>query len=427
MAELDAGVRPRRSNSLNSSSSSFLSLVGARGDGTRKLTLVITGGSGWLGSAIARLAYQHWSSLQAIRLFDSSPPDRQVISGITGWSTPAGCPRVSFHHGDLLDEDSLLTCFAKADVVIHCAGVVERGSFLDRRNMRRVNVEGTQKVVQACLECGVRALVFTGSVAQVQGTDRTGPVLYDEEYRRKPGERLIFSHYGDSKSQAENLVLLADGKEGKEGVALRTCSLRCPVMYGEGDRQVVPSAIRMARRCFGYFLPVGLLSNSGVTMEAVYINNGAWAHVCAARKLLDLSEATSSAMSRCDESSVSVVSSSVDDCVGGKFYFIGDHTPACSVNNFLSQFLRPLGYRVLPFGVPFCLLRVLVFFLELLLILLSFVRVDVALVLNRATLRSLQLSYSVSWERASRELGYSPLFSHKTALAQSMEFYRKVL
>lgn len=387
----------------------------------KKLILVITGGNGWLGSTIAKLAYERWDNLEEIRLFDSNPPDRSVISGITGFSTPAGRPKVSYQPGSVLDEGALLACFTKADAVIHCAAVVEKGSVLARRRMKSVNVDGTQRVIEACLECGVRALVFTGSLTQVIGTDMAKPIHYDESYQIKR-EELIYPHYGGSKNEAENLVLLANKQEGREGVPLRTCSLRCPLMYGEGDRNVVPIAIQAAKRCFGYYVPVGLMGNNAVTMQSLYVGNGAWAHILAAKKLLGLGDS-----SYAGEAKNGVVDCFTSTDIGGKFYYIGDHSPISSMTNFMAEFLRPLGYRVLPFGVPFWLVRVVVFFLEFLVILLAFLRIDVSSNMNRSTLRYMKASHSISWDRASKELEYAPLFSHKTALARSMEFYRNGL
>lgn len=430
-----ATVRNRSGSSASTSSKATATSSQDVGGSGRHLTLVITGGSGWLGSTIASLACKHWDGLQAIRLFDCNPPDREVILGITGFSTPVDHPRVSYHHGNVLDEDDLLACFAKADVVIHCAAVVERGSFLGRRSMKHVNVDGTHNVIQACLECGVRALVFAGTLGQVQGLHTAKPVRYDELYQLGAREKLIFPHYGGSKNEAENLVLLADGKEGKEGVALRTCSLRCPTMYGEGDKEVVPWALRMARYCFGYYIPLGLLGNSGITLQTMYVGNGAWAHILAARRLLEgggdarsLEGGGASVMGSCEEcSGVEEDIPSKGKDIGGKFYYIGDHSPVCSMTNFLSQFLRPLGYHVFPFGIPFVVLRIVAFFLEILLILLCLLRVDISSGLNRRALKLCKLSHSVSWDKANRELDYTPLYPHKTALARSMEFYRRVL
>ena len=399
----------------------------------RKKTLVITGGSGRLGSTIARLAYDHWDDLQEIRIFDQSPPDKCTLTDITGFSPSSSKPRISYYSGNILDEESVLGAFAKADVVIHSAAIAETGSILSRRNMKKVNVDGTHNVVQACLECGVHVLVFTGSLAQVFAKKSRKPTRYDESYQLPVKSELAFPHYGGSKNEAENLVLLANGQEGKEGVILRTCSLRCPGMYGEGDTIFVSLNVAIARRCFGYLVPLGLFASNGVTMQSLYVGNGAWAHIVAARKLLEYGEeidddfrSCRSDVSKNGDSVVDVTASSRDTDVGGKFYYIGDHTPITSLPKFYNQFLRPLGYRVLSFGVPYPLIVIIAFFLEFFLILLAVVRIDIHNPLTRSTLQVARLSHSYSWDKAKKELDYKPLYSHKVSLARSMEFYRQI-
>ena len=368
--------------------------------------VAITGGSGVLGSQVAKLIYNHWRGVEELRLFDCRPPDVTLITSITGYAAPPDKPKVSYHPGSVLNNDSLMCALVKADVVIHCAAVVENGSVLSRRRMKEVNVDGTQRVVQACLECGVRALVFTGSLCQVLSIPtHKKPVRYTETLEQH-NNRLIFPYYGGSKNEAENLVLLANDQEGKDGVKLYTCSLRCPVMFGEGDTLFVVKSLQMAKRCYGYFVPVGLFSGSGTTMQSLYVGNGAWAHVLAAQRLFD------------EDTRLRV---------GGKFYYIGDHSPICSLTNFFSQFLNPFGYRVLPVGVPFILIFLVAYLVEFLLLLLAFVKIDVRSSLTRSSLNMLKINHSFSWEKARDELQYVPLYSNKTALARSMEYYRKVL
>ena len=375
----------------------------------RRTIVVITGGSGSLGSHIARLIYSHWSEVHEIRLYDCKPPDANLITSITGYATSRDKPKVSYFPGSVLDSEELCTAFVKADVVIHCAAVVESGSLVARRKMKAVNVDGTQKVVQACLECGIHALVFTGSLSQALSLPkrRNLAVRYNEDNDPPKGaNELIFPHYGGSKCQAENLVLLANGQEGKNGSKLFTCSLRLPVMFGEKDSLFIPTCLRAAKHCFGYLVPIGLRAQSGTTMQSLYIGNGAWAHVLAAQKLLN-------PLNQME--------------IGGKYYYIGDYSPVCSIANFQEQFLSPLGYRVSPVGVPLFLMMVLAYLIEFLLLLLSLLGVDCGVVLNRASVRYAKLSHSYSWERAKDKLEYEPFYSHKTALAKSMDYYRKVL
>ena len=416
------------SSSMTSSSTGATAISLRRNEIGYKKTLVITGGSGGLGSMIAKLAYNHWNDLKEIRLFDCRPPDQDIITNITGFSAPSGRPKVSYHHGDVLDEEALMTCFIKVDVVIHCAAIVERGSILSRRQMRGVNVDGTQNVIQACLDCGVQGLIFSGTLSQILGTDDfKKAVHYDESYQLLNKDELIFPHYGGSKNQAENLVLLANGQEGKQGIKLRTCSLRCPVMYGEGDREFVPTVIRASRCCCGYYIPLGLVGNSATTMQSLYIGNGAWSHILAAKKLLYVKENNCNGVDQGNKDSAMSLPTDANSDIGGKFYYIGDYSPVCSMSNFHAQFLRPLGYRVSPIGVPYFFLKIFAFFLEFALIVLATLHVNVQSPLNWSSLKYTRLSHSFSWDKAKKELNYSPLYSHKASLAQSMEFYRKTV
>jgi len=384
------------------------------------MTLVITGGSGTLGSLIAKLAYEQWEELQEIRLVDINPPEKSTVTDITGFSPPSSKPRVTYIPGDVLNEDSLLGVFAKADIVIHCAAIVETGSVVSRRKMKKVNVSGTHNVIQACLECGVRVLVFTGSLTQVCCAKS---VRYDESYTCPPRSRLLFPHYGGSKNEAENFVLVADGKEGRDGIPLKTCSLRFPVLYGEGDQTFVTPSVKLARYCLGYCpIPVGL--GQETTAPAMYLGNAAWAHLVAAKKLLDQEEAVLDEFDEQITSKSSAFSTEGSCSVGGKFYYLGDHTPEMSMARFNSEFLNLLGYKVLPVRIPFLFLRIIAFLFEFILILLAFLGVDIHSPFNRSSLKYCRFNHSVSWERAKKELGYKPLYGYRTALSRSLEYYR---
>ena len=389
------------------SSEGSVSSVSLSSDSVDKLVVVITGGSGALGSHIAKIIHDQWDEIHQIRLFDVEPPDQSLVTSITGYATPPSKPKVTYHHGDVLDPNALAMAFVHADVVIHCAAVVETGSVLARRRMKHVNVDGTHNVIQACLECGVQALVYTGSVAQALTAQRNSlPLRLEERVSSCTSyDSLVFPHYGGSKNEAENLVLLANGREGKKKTRLSTCSLRCPVMFGEGDKNFIAAPLRIAKKCKGYFVPAGLSVGCGMTMQSLYIGNGAWAHVVAAQRLLD----------------------DGDSALGGQVYYIGDHSPVCSMTNFQKQFLHPMGFRVVPVGIPIIVLMLLAYFIEFVCLLLSFVRIDVPSVLNRSSVRFFKVSHSFSWEKARQELGYEPLYGHKAALARSMDYYRNVI
>jgi dihydroflavonol-4-reductase len=65
--------------------------------------------------------------------------------------------------GDICDRDSLDRAFKGAEVVYHLAASISL-SMADWPRLELVNVIGTRNVVEACLHCGVRRLVYFSSI-----------------------------------------------------------------------------------------------------------------------------------------------------------------------------------------------------------------------------------------------------------------------
>ena len=374
------------------------SVTGGNGAG---LVVLITGGNGRLGREIAKLIYTHWSGVQEIRLLDLEPPQQSTITGITGYGESSGKPKVSYCPYDIMKVDDLRISFTKVNVVIHCAAVIDNGSVQNRRRMKRVNVEGTRNVLDACLDCGVQALVFTGSLAQVYSYSTDNPVRFDESLEIPRNAELIFPHYGGSKAAAEELVLEANLRKGKDKIPLYTCSLRCPPLYGECDDTFILPTLKLAKYTCGYTVPIG---SRHKTIQCLYSGNAAWSHVLAAQRLIQ---------------------ESTKETVGGKFYYIGDDSPAWTLANYHKQFLKPFGYKTVPLlRVPIWLLLVVAYIMEFIAILLAFVRIEIKSELTRGNIRWMNYSHSFSWEKARRELQYEPMFDRNAAIARSVEYYR---
>ena len=84
----------------------------------------------------------------------------------------------------------------------------------------KVNVDGTQAVINAAVAVGVRKLVYTSSAGVV--FDGKDVINVDE---RAPYPEKPFDAYNDSKAQGEALVLEANGKGGLLTVALRPAGI----------------------------------------------------------------------------------------------------------------------------------------------------------------------------------------------------------
>ena len=366
--------------------------------------VLITGGCGFFGVEIARHVYTHWSTgsraTTEIRLVDINPPPATVLAYITNNGGTRDGPVVSFFRADVTDRNAIRAAFVRVDVVFHCALLTETGSIMNRLRMKHVNIGGTHNVIRACLECGVRCLVFPGSILQVLTTRSVRQHFIDETVRVPDGEELIFPFYGHTVTEAENQVILANNQVTDTGTILHTCSLRFPPFYGENDRRFVPFAFMLSKRCCGYF-PAP--ANSFALMSSMYVGNAAWAQLCAAERLLDGDESNR---------------------VGGKVFYIGDDTPPSSFTEFFKEFLTPLGYRISPIRIPLLILLIIAYIFEFISICLYWVGIDYASTWNRGSIKLVRTSHSIRWEKARAMLRYKPLYAFGAALARSMPYYR---
>lgn len=129
--------------------------------------VLVTGGTGFLGSYLIRLLVQKGYTVRATKRpnspMDLFPPDTHGIEWV---------------NADLNDVFALEDALEGITHVFHCAAIVSFHA-KDRANMMKINVEGTANVVNLCLDKGVQKLVHTSSIAAL-GRAKDRPVL-DEE------------------------------------------------------------------------------------------------------------------------------------------------------------------------------------------------------------------------------------------------------
>ena len=372
--------------------------VSSEGMKWHNYNVVITGGCGFLGLHLARLLYQKVQGIH-IMLFDKSPADEAAMNFITNGGYNEDRVSYSGRHNDITIPEHLNAAFQDADVVFHCAAIASSCAKIDfNKKMQRVNVEGTANVVKACQRQGVRALVFTGDLAQVLRSGLCVQEGITEDVIVRDHEELVMDHFGHSKTEAERKVLQANGFK----TTLYTCSIRCPPLYGENDTTFLPNAFWAAERFCKHFPLVG---HPSVKMTAMYVENAAWGHICAANKLLD-----ENARLR----------------VGGQFYYVTDDTPSESYSDFFKRFLKYLGYNVLPIRLPVLLLTCFTYLMVVLIVfLMAFFRYkSPSRVFNyRRQLKMLSTSHTVSRERARTELDYEPHVQFDEAFRKSSRWY----
>ena len=129
------------------------------------MTVLVTGATGFVGSAVARALL---SEGETVRVLVRPKSDRQNLIGLD----------VAIVEGDLNNSASLVPAVSGCSAVFHVAADYR----LWTRNpddMVRTNVQGSQAVVEAALTAGVERVVYTSSVATL-GINRDG-VPGDEE------------------------------------------------------------------------------------------------------------------------------------------------------------------------------------------------------------------------------------------------------
>ena len=171
--------------------------------------ILVTGGTGFLGSYILAELIQHGYQVRALRRRSQLP----------AWIDPALLSQVEWVEGDILDIVSLEEAMEGMDAVIHAAALV---SFLskDKEALYQINTEGTTYVVNAAIEKKIKRLVHISSVAAL-GRKAGGHVVNEEA---KWEENPLQTHYARSKYKGE-LQVWRGYSEGLDTVILNPSTI----------------------------------------------------------------------------------------------------------------------------------------------------------------------------------------------------------
>lgn len=213
---------------------------------------LVTGGGGFLGSAIVRMLHE--------RGYEVSVLGRGVYPHIAAYIK-------QMFQADIRQAPAVARACEGMDAVFHVAALARIWG--RRRDFWSINVEGTRNVIEACRANGVPRLVFTSTPSVVFGKDALCGVDESTPY---PSRHL--APYGETKAVAERTVLAANSP------TLATVALRPHLIFGPGDPHLIPRVIARARA--GRLRQVGDGNN---LVDVTYIDNAADAHIKAADSL----------------------------------------------------------------------------------------------------------------------------------------------
>ena len=344
------------------------------------MNALVTGGGGFLGSRIVEMLLERGDHVRILgrhhyEALDRLGADSQI--------------------GDIRDTASVVAAATGADIVFHVAALADVWG--PRREFYEINVKGSANVIRACLDNKISCLVHTSSPsvaigeADIEGGDETLP--YPQAY---------LADYPASKAVAEKMVLEANSWEmsvegaqsnpsGCEVRQLRTCALRPHLIWGPGDRHLIPRLVQTARA--GKLCRVGNGTNK---VDITYIDNAAHAHLQAADELAGKGRNA------------------------GKAYFIGDDEPVVLwqwINELLERVDIPPVRRSMPYAAGRCLASML----ELMHHLLPCLGEPR---LTRFVATQLAKSHYFSHARAQADFGYQTLVDNETGMTRLVEWLK---
>lgn len=318
------------------------------------MKILVTGGGGFLGSAVCRQLAGLGHDVTAFQRRPASHLESHGVQSIAG---------------DITDPSAVTRAAEGCEAVVHTAA--KAGIWGAPEAFRRINVGGTENIIEACRAHEIACLVHTSSPSVVHtGGDIEGG---DESL---PLATHFSAPYPETKAAAEKLVAAANGPQ------LKTTALRPHLIWGPGDPHILP---RLKEKAKGGTLA---LPAPHKVIDTVFVENAAQAHVMALQEL--------AGQARC----------------AGKAYFVTNNEPMPQ-GEIIGKLLAALGVavkiRAVPAGVAMAAGAVAEHAWKLL-------RLKSEPPVTRFSVEQLATAHWFDTSAASRDFGYKPNISIADAL-----------
>ncbi len=226
-------------------------------------TILVTGGSGFIGSHVCDVLVAQGSS---VRCFDNLATSKRANIAHLERS-----PDFSFMHGDLRSPEDLHEATQGVNSIVHLAalGSVPR-SIADPLATEAVNLAGFVNLLEAARAAGVKRVVYASS-SSVYGDSKELP-------KREGTEGRALSPYAVTKAMDEAYAFLYHHMHGMELIGLRFFNV-----FGERQDPEGPYAAaipRFIRSLLKHEAPV-VNGDGGQTRDFTYVGNAVQAVQCA--------------------------------------------------------------------------------------------------------------------------------------------------
>lgn len=228
------------------------------------LKIAITGATGLVGSHLVQyLASRRYRVRALVRSLPTATPFQN------DWQELG----VEIVQANVLNKIELRKAFSDVDVVIHAAAIVD--PYASASAIQAVNVSGSQFVLEASREAGVKQLVFVSSLSVITGnqdqyeSDEKSPLL------------LCGEPYADSKVQAEKII---NTQINDKDIAITI--VRPGFIYGPRERAWLPQLIDAIAKGRAVLIDGGnkesnviYIENLNRAIEATLLNENAYGQI----------------------------------------------------------------------------------------------------------------------------------------------------
>ena len=212
----------------------------------------VSGAGGFLGKALCQ--FLRCADIKVVGFARGDYPEL-VAMGVT------------MIKGDLNNQQSLYDALSGCDVVFHVAS--KAGVWGDKESYFKPNVEGTDNIINACKVHDISRLIYTSTPSVTfAGKDEEN---IDES---APYAEQFLNFYGLSKATAEQNILNSNSH------ILKTVALRPHLIWGPGDRHLVPRVLARAKAG-----KLKLVGKTDKLVDTIFIDNAVYAHLLAAVEL----------------------------------------------------------------------------------------------------------------------------------------------
>jgi len=195
--------------------------------------ILVTGGTGLVGS---HLLYELVSKGSSVRAMIRNKANIEKVRKVFAYYTNSFnelIEKIEWIEGDVLDMVSLEEAFENISIVYHCAAVV---SFTNKNKseLLKTNIEGTENIVNLCLDKNIEKLCYVSSVAAIGSTENGDQVTEKEMWI--PADDHSFYSISKFKSEME---VWRGVQEGLNAVIVNPSVILGPGFWESGSGEII--------------------------------------------------------------------------------------------------------------------------------------------------------------------------------------------